>query len=210
MIKILGKFPTTPFHFACSGGADSMTALSFLLAGKHWPESVLYFDHGTKHGEEAYEFVRQFCENNGLIFNSSDIKRYSPKQSNESQEEYWARCRNEYFKAWAPELVLTAHNLDDAVEWWVFSSLHGKGKITPFKNENVCRPFLAVSKKDFAQWRQNHPVSWVEDPSNADTHYNRNRIRHELLPIALKVNPGLYTVIRKKIELEYLENIERV
>jgi tRNA(Ile)-lysidine synthase TilS/MesJ len=42
-------------------------------------------------------------------------------------------------------------------------------------------------------------VPWVEDDSNTDTCYTRNYIRHELMPHALEVNPGLHKVVKKKV-----------
>jgi len=87
----------------------------------------------------------------------------------------------------------------DCVETWIFSSLHGTGKIVPYRRKNVIRPFRLNMKRDIALWSNMHTVPYVEDPSNADIKYTRNYIRHELMPHALKVNPGLYKTIKKKV-----------
>jgi tRNA(Ile)-lysidine synthase len=65
---------------------------------------------------------------------------------------------------------------------------------------NVLRPFLTTPKTEFISWCERHNVTWSEDISNKDTNYTRNYIRHELMPHALKVNPGLRTTIKKIIE----------
>jgi tRNA(Ile)-lysidine synthase len=52
-------------------------------------------------------------------------------------------------------------------------------------------------------WAELNGVPWIEDDSNLDTCYTRNYIRHELMPHALKVNPGLHKVVAKKVNTEY-------
>jgi tRNA(Ile)-lysidine synthase len=197
MIHFLNKIPHDPIYVAVSGGLDSMVILDFLLMGKHKP-IIIHYDHGTSHGKDARQFVQDFCADKNLeciIGSISDNGAEKDKQ--ESWEEYWGKHRNLFFHSF-PGVVITAHNLDDAVEWWLFSSLHGEGKLIPYKNENVIRPFLITSKTELRAWAQNKNVSNIEDPSNSDVAHSRNRIRHELLPIGLKVNPGLYKVIKKK------------
>jgi tRNA(Ile)-lysidine synthase TilS/MesJ len=44
-------------------------------------------------------------------------------------------------------------------------------------------------------------VPFIQDESNFSTDYSRNKIRHNIVPEALKVNPGLKTVVRKMIKL---------
>jgi tRNA(Ile)-lysidine synthase len=94
--------------------------------------------------------------------------------------------------------VVTAHHLDDAVETWVFTSLHGESRLIPYSRGNVIRPFLLTPKSELVSWCERRGLAWSEDPSNTDTAYMRNLIRHKILPEALKVNPGLRTVVRKK------------
>jgi hypothetical protein len=57
-----------------------------------------------------------------------------------------------------------------------------------------------VSREEIDNWATHNCVRWIEDPSNEDVHYTRNSIRHELMPLALRVNPGLGTMLRKKID----------
>ena len=59
-------------------------------------------------------------------------------------------------------------------------------------------------KKVIKQYADRKHVSWVEDPTNARTEYIRNHIRHSMMPGILKVNPGIRTMIRKKLIETYL------
>ena len=54
-------------------------------------------------------------------------------------------------------------------------------------------------KDELISWCITKKVLWIEDPSNEDCKYARNQIRHKILPEALKINPGLAKVIKKKI-----------
>lgn len=77
--------------------------------------------------------------------------------------------------------------------------MHGTAKLIPYKRNNIIRPFLTTKKEDLVTWAYQNSVAWIEDDTNADTKYMRNYIRHEIVPRALVVNPGLYKVVSKKI-----------
>ena len=98
--------------------------------------------------------------------------------------------------------VVTGHHLDDAVEWWVFTSINGNGRLIPYANNNIIRPFLLTKKSIIDRWVARNSVRHVSDPSNLDVKYARNRIRSNLIPEILKINPGIHKVVRKKIEMQ--------
>jgi tRNA(Ile)-lysidine synthase len=113
--------------------------------------------------------------------------------------------------------VITAHHLDDVLEWWIFSCLHGEGKIIPYKvynthpykarqsNHCIIRPFLLTDKHSFTKWALRkfdnpEPTWWMDDPSNDNTSFKRNYIRHNVVKHAEEINPGIRKVLRKKIK----------
>lgn len=193
MFKLLTPIPNN-CYIACSGGVDSMVLLDFVLNGKKNP-TALYFNHGTPHGQEAEDFLVRECKHKGVPLIIKHIQ--SIKTNEHSPEEFW---RNERYKAFREikNTILTAHHLGDAIEWWIFSSLHGCGKLIPVENGNVLRPLLATPKFSILNWAKNRNVNHINDPSNNSRKYMRNIIRHDIMPHALKVNPGLETVIKKK------------
>lgn len=197
MIKLLGKLPKQ-ITVACSGGIDSMVLLDF-LSRKH-DVTAAYFDHGTEHGVQALEFVKSYCQDKHINFEYSKIK--STKEKTQSQEEYWRNERYQFFKTLGS--VVTAHHLDDAVETWIWSSLNGTSSLIPYSHGNIVRPLLISRKKDIEYWAEKNAVPYIQDPSNSDVKYMRNYIRKELMPHALKVNPGLHTLLRKKIIARHL------
>lgn len=193
MIKILVPLPKK-LTIACSGGVDSMAVVDFLKR-KH-DVTLAYFHHGTKHGEEAFKFVANYCTDNNLPMMYGQCRW--ERGEKESQEEYWRRERYDFLKDLGP--VITCHHLDDCVETYIWSALHGTPKVIPLTRNNVLRPFLTTRKDEFKSWCIRHDVPWIEDESNQDTKYMRNYVRNVLMPQALHVNPGLHTLVKKIVE----------
>lgn len=187
------------FILACSGGVDSMAAAHFLSAGGR-SFTLGYFNHATPQANEFQHHVETWGKSNGLKVEVGKLENHPPK--GESVEAFWRKARYRWLESFGKTIV-TCHHLDDAVEGWVLSSLHGEGKVIPFQrkgnNCNVLRPFLLNTKADMMEWCKYHNVQWVDDESNQDLHHSRNRIRHVILPHIRIINPGISKVIKKKI-----------
>lgn len=198
MIKLLTALPRQ-VSVAVSGGADSMAALDFICRGGR-EVRVLHFDHGTPHGTVARDFLEAHCKTHGLNLVVSGLRR--ERVAGESLEEFWRAERIRFFKEQSCHgPIVTAHHLDDAVEWWIFTSLHGAPRVMPIENRDtgVMRPFLATEKSELIDWCTRKGIPFVQDPSNDSRDYMRNRIRHDIVPHALGINPGLKKVVRKKL-----------
>jgi tRNA(Ile)-lysidine synthase len=201
VIKIQGSIPRK-VNVACSGGIDSMAVVDFLM--KNHDVNLLFFDHGTETSKEAREFLTSRYEPSinygGMNLEIGNITR--TKHPSESWEEYWRDQRYEWFHSF-DEPIITCHHLDDCVETWIFTSMHGEGKIIPYANQNVIRPFRLNRKSEFENWSRRFNVPWIEDQSNQDTKYMRNFIRHEVMPKVLVINKGIHKVVAKKVEKDY-------
>lgn len=195
MIRILGKIPMRCV-VAFSGGVDSVAVADFLLGGRRHVE-LGYFHHGTAASDLGEAVARKFAAQRGVDLHVGRIRGEKPPRT--SQEEFWRDERYSFLEGLG-QPVVTAHHLDDAVETWIFTALHGLPKLIPRVRGNVIRPFLTTPKSEFVAWCSGRGLTWVDDPSNDDTRYMRNLIRHKIVPEALRVNPGLRTVIRKKYE----------
>jgi tRNA(Ile)-lysidine synthase len=196
MIKIQGKIPRE-IGVAVSGGVDSMAVLDFL--SRRHVVTAYYFNHGTDYGNKVVDFIKEFCTSKSIILNIGYIT--SDRVKGKSAEEHWRDERYSWFKTFNQEIVL-GHHLDDCVETYLFNMCNGKNYTIPYRHGNCIRPFRLTSKKDFVTWATNNSVPFMDDPSNNNTKYNRNKIRHELIPIVRSINPGIDKVVRKMLEQE--------
>ena len=182
---------------AVSAGVDSMAMLDFLQ--KSYREiTALFFNHGTQTSDHAEEFLKDYCYKKSLNLVVGKISCVD-KPKEKSMEEYWRDERYKFLESFSEQTVVTAHHLGDQVENWIFTSLNGNPRLIPLVRNNVIRPILSTPKSQLTSWCERKGVPWCEDASNNDPKFMRNLIRHELLPVALKVNPGLEKVVKKMV-----------
>ena len=198
MLRVLGKLPRE-LVVAVSGGPDSMAILDF-LSNNH-DVTAAYFDHGTPFGKECKHFVKDFCKDQDIPFVLGI--NFCDRHPNKSMEEHWRDERYKFFGSFR-EPVITGHNLDDVIEWFLYSSTHGEGKIIPYQNKNVFRPFISTSKRSLEDWCERKDVPFMVDPGNTDRKFMRSIVRHDILPNARRLNPGIEKTFKKLVERKYL------
>ena len=194
MIHITGKIPRQ-VAVAVSGGIDSMGALDFLRRAHK--VLVLHYNHGTPYAPKAEALVRDYCAEHNLDLIVGKCEEEMP--AGVSAEAWWRDCRYKFFTEATDLPIVTAHHLDDVVENWVFTALNGNPFLIPHKRDQFIRPFLTTQKTDFTLWCVRAGVPTIDDPSNDDTKYRRNYIRHTMMPHVLTINPGIRKTIKKKI-----------
>jgi tRNA(Ile)-lysidine synthase len=187
--------PGLPLAIAYSGGADSTALL--LACAERWPGQVsaIHVHHGLQAAADGFEqHCRDFCASLGvpLIVRRVDA-RHAPGQS---PEEAARSARYEALKQGAqaaqPPLqhIALAQHADDQVETLLLALSRGAGlpglsaMPAQWEREGVhyYRPMLEVSGADLRAWLRGRGIAWIEDPTNADEQYTRNRIRARLLP----------------------------
>lgn len=199
-MKLLGKIPNDCF-VACSGGVDSMAAVAFLLQGRK-NVSLLFFNHGTKTSADASEFMYDIARRYRIALHTSMIG--CDKPDGKSMEEHWRDERYKFFRMFHEKPIIMAHHADDQVENWLFTSMHGNPMLMPYANGNIIRPFLLWEKSQLMDVCIRNNMPWINDQSNSDVRYARNRIRANIVPEVKKINPGIVTVVRKRTMAEYL------
>jgi tRNA(Ile)-lysidine synthase len=193
------KLPT-PLAVAYSGGADS-TALLYACAG-HWPGQVtaIHIHHGLQ--TAADDFVRRCeatCAALSVPLHVAHVKAH--KAGGESPEDAARKARYTALAAAAKALqlptVLLAQHADDQVETMLLALSRGAGVAglagmpERFERGGVqfVRPLLTVSAQAIRDWLDRQGIAYINDPSNADLAYTRNKIRHQLLPALGAVFP---------------------
>lgn len=203
MLNLLSTPPKTEsFLLACSGGVDSMAAADFFLRGERLFR-LAYFNHGTPQATTMQDHVTAWGRANNIPVETGFITSVRDKKS--SPEEHWRDERYRWFNSFN-EPIVTCHHLNDVAETWIFSSLNGTPKLIRSRIGNIYRPFLLNTKKQLIDWCDWNKVVWIDDKSNNDIHFPRNRIRHVIMPECLKINPGLMKVMKKKLIARETEN----
>ena len=199
MIKLSCKVPDR-IEIALSGGPDSTAALYFFKnSGRD--VSAAFFHHGTETSEKSYLYVEHMCKQLDVPLRMAKITHDPEKYQN--LEAAWREERYKFFEA-GDRPVITAHHLDDAVEWWIFSSLHGEGKLIPRVRDRFLRPFLLSRKEALIDICKKNEACFWEDKTNFLIDRPRVLIRNKMIYDCLKINPGIHKVIKKK----YLKEIE--
>jgi tRNA(Ile)-lysidine synthase len=215
MIKLVGHVrPANIKGVALSGGVDSMALLSFLR--NHRPRDVVayFFDHDTAASKEAREFVINYCLSNDITLDVGKLSGKKPTE--ESWEEFWRNQRYEWLHSKVEEsgrYIATAHHLNDVAETYIWSMAHGHPRFIHYqqpwrdKKSKIIRPFLLAPKSELYNWCERHQVPFIEDVSNNDVRFTRNRIRHNIYPEILKINPGFLKTVEKSWK-DFYENTE--
>ena len=88
------------------------------------------------------------------------------------------------------EVLLTAHHADDQLETMLLALMRGAGlrglsgvpSVQIFGGGWLARPLLEFSRAELEEWARSEQLQWLDDPSNANTNFDRNFLRHRVLP----------------------------
>ncbi len=199
---------------AVSGGADSMALLWSLFAGhKELIVEAAHFNHRLrgKESDRDEAFVRGFCEKHGIRLHAGggDVRAYA-EQSGKTLEEAARILRYEFLLGLDCDKLATAHTADDNAETVLMHLLRGSGLkglcgIAPVRGRLV-RPMLRLTRQEIEDFLRSEGISWVEDSTNADTAFTRNRVRHEILPLLKKENPNFLRSVSAHCDIFREEN----
>ena len=189
-----------------SGGADSVTLLHVLTTLKEElsiSEIVaVHIDHQLR-GEESLRdrvFSENVCQQLSIPFHAYiyDVRQMA-KDANCGIEEMGRQLRYQAFSEVANHYpcvrIATAHNADDNAETMLLHlcrgcGLHGLTGI-PSKRGIIVRPLLDCTRGDIEDYCRQNRLSFVNDSTNTDVSYSRNRVRHEILPSMKLLNPAV-------------------
>lgn len=208
---------------AVSGGVDSMTLLKVLceLSPKNnWQLAVAHLNHKLRgQASDADErLVHRLTRKLGLqlVSEHADV-RVIARERKISIEMAARVARHDFLARTARRLgiftVALAHHADDQLELFFLRLFRGSGGegLSGMKWRNpspadakieLVRPLLGVSKADLRKYARKNRILFREDKSNASLDFQRNRIRHELLPLLRKkYQPALVTTISRVMEI---------
>ena len=209
-----------------SGGADSMCLLHILYKLREsYGLNIIcaHINHGIRQSSDRDEaFVKTVCEALGVpleIFRV-DVGAYARKlkasRFKVGIEAAGRRLRYGYFEDCGRKLgetfkIATAHSLNDQAETVLMRLLRGAGTrglhgIPPVR-QNIIRPLIDVSRSDIEAYCAEHGITYVQDETNLENNYTRNKLRNELIPyIAREFNPSIVDTLARSAAIYYSEN----
>ncbi|MGL4598363.1 MAG: tRNA lysidine(34) synthetase TilS, partial [Bacteroidia bacterium] len=187
---------------AVSGGVDSVV-LARLLHAQGWLAALVHVNYGKRGAEsEADEiFVQQLAATLNVTFHTVKVNSETiQKQDGDGFQEKARNFRYAYFEAVCEEFnypqLATGHQLDDNLETMLHRLFRGAGihglRGIPVKNKNIVRPLLFATREEIESVARREGWSWREDASNQEQDFQRNKIRHQLLPLLKSWNPNVY------------------
>jgi len=205
---------------AVSGGADSVALLRVLTRlAPAWRLSlhILHVDHQMRpESSRDAAFVRTLGERLGVPVEVATVE----VEHGDSLEAAARRARYTALEAGADRVgadrIALGHTADDQAETVLMRLLEGTGVrglagIPPVRGR-VIRPLLECRRAALVEELRRAGLDWVEDPTNRDPKFLRNRIRHELLPLlAESYNPGIADALARVAALtrEAVNALER-
>ncbi len=199
-----------PIVLAYSGGLDSSALLHILLQTRDHPAGqafwrqrslrAIHINHGLQAESQQWaEHCQQQCERWSV---PCDIETVVVAE--DSGQGVEAAAREARYRAFAQRLasggvLLTAHHLDDQAETVLqrlmrASGLRGLAGMPAVRAlgeaSNLIRPLLSVRRSQLQSYAEHHGLRWIDDPSNASERFDRNFVRHRVVPLLEQRWPG--------------------
>lgn len=189
---------------AVSGGADSVcllhwlntlrTRIPFTLVAAHYNHN-LRAEQSARDEEFVRTFAGSFCP---VITGCGDVAAEAAARK-AGIEETARDMRYAFLQQAAREVgadvIATAHNANDNAETMLLNLMRGCGLNglcgIPPRRDNIVRPLLTTPRKNIEEYLRLHHLPHVEDSTNADDIYTRNRVRHQLIPLLEQFQPQL-------------------
>ncbi len=195
-----------------SGGADSVCLLTVLYALSFemgFTLKAAHLNHGIR-GDEAKRdenFSKELCETLGvpIYVRYRDIPALSKGRS----EEEVGRCeRYAFFSELSKEnnnaKIAVAHNKNDVAETLVMRLIRGASVFgltgIPKVNGNIIRPLIDIERAEIEDYLRENNIPFVNDSTNSNDEYTRNKIRHKILPEMEKINENYLSNLKRTTE----------
>lgn len=203
-----------------SGGPDSLCLIHLLHGlcgpGKRFPGVQLQAAHlnhllrGPASDHDA-SVVADTMQNWGIPCTTGQVDVQALARREKRSLEDAARIARYRFlrEVAAGQPVAVAHHSDDQVEtlllhWLRGSGLAGLAGMSP-RQGDIIRPLLEITRAQILAYCQEHALVPLDDQSNVDPRFLRNRIRHQLLPLLQELNPAIRRTLLRNAEVAHLD-----
>jgi len=217
---------------AVSGGPDSMALLHVmyrLSTAQNYSLIVAHVNHKFRGEESAREAetVKAYANELGIPFHGAaiDVPAYVREHGGNTQaaaRELRYQFLHEVAGKFHATAIALAHHADDQVETVMMNMLRGaspRGLVGIVmrrleKNVELIRPFLRIPKERLLQHCQAEEIPFHVDSSNESRKYTRNRIRLDIIPQLLEINPKLPEAVDRMVDIlreedDYLNQLSK-
>ncbi len=175
-----------------SGGIDSGVLLHAMTRTATLPVVAVHVNHGLHADADAWQ---SRCEATARAYGADfhALHVAIPERYEQGPEAAARAARYAAFESFVDDgdCLLSAHHELDQAETLLLNLMRGSGPaglaairpLQAFGRGRLLRPLLGVSRADIEDYARSHDVEWIDDPSNADTRFDRNFLRREVLPL---------------------------
>lgn len=195
--------PPKRFIVAYSGGLDSHCLLHLLASCREQLAAgieAVHVHHGLQQDADHWvDHCQQVCRQLGipltvLYIEARAAKGESPEAA--ARKARYAAIQNVMREG---DVLLTAQHRDDQAETLLLQLFRGCGsrgqaampRQRVFSRGQHWRPLLDVGRHELQLYAKQQQLDWVEDPSNQDTGFDRNYLRHEVMPVLQRRWPAI-------------------
>ena len=202
------------FVVGLSGGLDSVCLLYLfhhLRSSYPFHLRAIHINHGLSPNALSWrDSCQVLCDSLGISLQVESVQlNRQPRQSLEAvaREARYAALER---LTCAGDILVTGHHLTDQMETFLLHLKRGSGlqgltcmsTLAPWQGDRyLFRPLLRIERKTILQTAQEEGWSWVEDESNQDETFDRNFIRHQVLPVLQERWPGLASAWGRSIDI---------
>ncbi len=195
--------PNPKLVVALSGGLDSIVLLQLLIEiNKTLPFKLhaQHVHHGLSANADAWaDFCENVCSKLNIPLTISKVK--VNKNSGLGVEATAREARYKALLASEADFICLAHHQDDQAETLLLQLARGAGVKglagMPVTSNKLLRPLLDEPRSRLEAYAKQHKLTWIEDESNFDTKFDRNFLRHEILPKLQKQYPAIKQTISR-------------
>lgn len=202
--------PNRHLLLALSGGLDSSVLLHLLAVAKQtipFELHAMHVHHGLSPNADAWaDFCTQQCQ-----FLNVPIEIVRVQVDKNSKLGIEATARQLRYKALfdfklggiAPDFIVTAHHQDDQAETLLLQLFRGAGvkglssMAAIDESRRLMRPLLDASREALQEYAAQINIQWCDDESNDNTQYERNFVRHEVMPVLASRYPAIKLVLAR-------------
>jgi tRNA(Ile)-lysidine synthase len=178
---------------AFSGGADStalLTLFSKFAAKLNIELQAAHFNHQWRQSAIIdQQFCQNLCQQLGIPLTIGFAQDYSCRDFGSAEANARAK-RHQFFAQFTDSVITMAHHMDDQLENFFIKLIRGcsvegatkMAELTYIGQLKIFRPLLDFAKTDLVNYLRENKTGYIEDPTNLDNKYLRNKIRNCLLP----------------------------